>query len=505
MRTQRAIITSLIAFSVLFIKYVTNFIIIRLFIKTFGNEMNGLVAIARQILEYLNILDGGVGIAVITMLFSPLAEKDYERANRIITAANQYYRKIGLIFYFSLFTLAYIYSFLLDHSIDSQIVFWIIILTGAMYLSNFFIVPGFNFLLIADQREYIANLFSMVANIFGPIVMILLMNMEYNVYIVRFIPVIMNLFVGVCIRFYVFYKYKWVNIHGKLNANNILKNQAKNMLYHKIAGLIVFNTDMIVLSIVTGFAEVSIYSIYLSIYYLAKNIMAPIIASGRIGIGQILAEGKLSKVRKVFSTYEYISYLIVFIFLTTLSIVTIPFIRIYVDGLNGLQYSNIKLNVLFSIMFLMDLVRNPHKAVITVAGHFKQTKYRALAEALLNIIFSLWLVHLYGIYGVLYGTIIAYSYRVIDILLYASKKILKISIKKTVLRISVNLAVAVALYFIGNYTFPNVNHFFEWLLYAGIYFIFIAVVFSGINFAVDSTPFKDFLHRIDLRRLRVEK
>lgn len=474
--------------------------VIKLFIQTFGNEINGLVATARQMLEYLNILDGGVGVAVVAMLFKPLANKNYIRANQIIIAANRYYKKIGIIFYLILFILAYGYSYLLTHTINNQMIFWIIILTGAMYFSNFFIVPGYNFFIIAEQREYITKTLQILATLIGPIMMFVFMKLNFNVYLVRFVPVLINLLIGISVKYYVSFQYPWINIKGSTTIT--LKKQAKDMLYHKVASLIMFNTDMIILSITTSFVEVSIYSIYLSIYYLASNILNPLIFSGRTGLGQLLAEGELGKAQKVFSTYEYILYLITFILLTMLSITTVPFIRIYVDGLKGIQFSDNNLNLLFSIMFLMDLLRGPPQGVITVSGHFKQTKYRALTEALLNIIFSIWLVYPFGIYGVLFGSIIAFSYRVIDIIIYSSKRILYIPLKKTVSRIFVNSGIAIILYLVGKNTFPKVENYVEWFLYAGIYFLVITIIFSTINYLVDSTPIIDFLHRIDIRKYK---
>ncbi|MFE4350601.1 lipopolysaccharide biosynthesis protein [Peribacillus butanolivorans] len=498
MRTKKALITSLIAFVSLFIKSVANFLVIRLFIQTFGNEMNGIVATAGQMLEYLNVLDGGLGVAVVTMLLSPLSKGDYIKANKIIIAANKFYKKIGILFYLFLFCLAYIYSYWGGQEFDAEVVFWLIILAGAVNFPNFFILPGFNFLLMADQREYMLYFFNMLSSLIGPALMIFAMNQGSDVYVVRLIPVIMNFLVAICIRIYAANKYKWLNINGDTDV--ILRNQAKDMILHRISGLIVFNTDMIVLSIATDFSQVSKYSIYLSIYFMVKNIIAPIIASGRIGLGQIMVEGNLLKAQKIFSTFEYISFLIIFIFLTTLSIITVPFIKIYSDGLNGLQYSDMKLNLLFVIVFLMDLLRNPHQSVINVAGHFKQTKYRALTEALLNVSFSIIFVNLYGIYGVLYGTIIAYSYRVIDIIIYSCRKILNISIRKTSLRIVRNLTTAIIITLLGIYTFPIIDNIFVWILYSGLYFICITIIFCTINIIFEKNPFIDFIYRFIPRK-----
>lgn len=82
--------------------------------------------------------------------------------------------------------------------------------------------------------------------------------------------------------------------------------------------------------------------------------------------------------------------------------------------------------------------------VIKFAGHFKQTQWRSVLEAIINITVSLIGVHFCGIYGVLIGTITALLYRTNDMIIYANKKILHRSPWKTYRRWLVNLALFIA-------------------------------------------------------------
>jgi O-antigen/teichoic acid export membrane protein len=496
LRTTNAIFISLASLFTLLIRTIMNFLLIRYFIESYGNEMNGLIATIRQMLEYLNILDGGVGVAIIAMLVGPIAKKDHNAINKIVSSAFLYYKRIGVFFFICLSLLGLFYANIANQEIETSKIFWLIVLAGGINLSNFFIAPGYNYFLIASQKEYIIHILNLISFGVGPLLMIVLMNYGCDVYTVRAVPVVMGILVGVLTRYYTQKKFPWL----KVDTNNTLKlgNQARDTIIHQIAGLVIFNTDMIILSIATGFAEVSIYSIYLSIFFMVKNILAPIIASGRIGLGELLSEGNMQKVNDVFSTYEYVSFLITFIFLTALSIISDPFIKIYADGLNGLKYVDPLLSKLFVIVFLLDLIRNPHQAMISIAGHFKQTKYRAVFEAILKVLFSVLLVHFYGIYGVLLGTIISYSYRVIDIIWYNYSKILKTDIKRTIGRLALNVPTAIMLYIICSKLYPEISGFGEWLIYSSLFTACIGVVFILLNFAIEQKPLIDFLRRIRL-------
>lgn len=68
-------------------------IIPRLFIVNYGSEINGLLASIRQVYVYLALLEVGIGDASVVALYAPIGKKDYNAANRILSATNYYYKK----------------------------------------------------------------------------------------------------------------------------------------------------------------------------------------------------------------------------------------------------------------------------------------------------------------------------------------------------------------------------------------------------------------------------
>ena len=129
---------SVMALLALAIKSVTNIIVLRLMIQTFGYELNGVIAAAGQLMEYLSILEGGIGAAIVAMLFLPLSQQDYGRVSRIMIAANRYYRRIGLLFSVCLLILAYVYAFHFQDQVAPLTVFGMVVLAGAVQLPVFF-------------------------------------------------------------------------------------------------------------------------------------------------------------------------------------------------------------------------------------------------------------------------------------------------------------------------------------------------------------------------------
>ena len=79
---------------------------------------------------------------------------------------------------------------------------------------------------------------------------------------------------------------------------------------------------------------------------------------------------------------------------------------------------------------VLSFIRFPSQNVITFAGHFKETQWRSIVEAIINLSGSLILVVFFekiwglGIYGALIGTVVALLYRTNDIFIYTNKKLL---------------------------------------------------------------------------------
>ena len=103
----------------------------------------------------------------------------------------------------------------------------------------------------------------------------------------------------------------------------------------------------------------------------------------------------------------------------------LPFMAIYTKGVTDINYVDGKLAVLFVSTALLSHTRVPMCQTVEIAGHFKQTMTRSMAETAINLVASIVGVFLWGIYGVLLGTVIALLYRTNDFIIYANTKCLE--------------------------------------------------------------------------------
>ena len=130
----------------------------------------------------------------------------------------------------------------------------------------------------------------------------------------------------------------------------------------------------------------------------------------------------------------------------------------------------------------MSCSRAVSARLITIAGHAKATQWRSLAEAVINLVSSLLLVQWIGIYGVLFGTIIALTYRMNDIIIYANKHILNRSpfktYKKVILNTSLFFVFVCASYFFTDFLVVSCKSYVHFAVWC-IAFTFLAFVLFG--------------------------
>ena len=85
----------------LFLQVVTmisGFIIPKITLSYFGSSVNGLVSSINQFLNYITLLEGGVGSVIMSILYRPLYEKDQKRVSKIINTTSKFFRVIGTIY-----------------------------------------------------------------------------------------------------------------------------------------------------------------------------------------------------------------------------------------------------------------------------------------------------------------------------------------------------------------------------------------------------------------------
>lgn len=100
------------------IKLFCGLILPRLILTNYGSAYNGIVQSVSQFLSMIALMKLGIGSLTRSSLFKPLAEKDDEELNRVLSATEAFMRRLALIFAGLVLVFACVYPILISDEFD---------------------------------------------------------------------------------------------------------------------------------------------------------------------------------------------------------------------------------------------------------------------------------------------------------------------------------------------------------------------------------------------------
>ena len=135
--------------------------------------------------------------------------------------------------------------------------------------------------------------------------------------------------------------------------------------------------------------------------------------------------------------------------------------------------------------------------MIMAAGHYRQTRSRAVAEAAINLAVSLALIFRFGIYGVIFGTCVSYLYRSTDTILYNAKYFLGGTLKRTDIRLLRNLAASAVLVYLGIRFIPaDMSGWGRWIITAVVCGAVCTGVITLVNMISEPDEFRGMIRQL---------
>ena len=464
-----------------------SFILPRLYLENFGSEVNGVLSTIKQIFVYLFLLEAGVGLATTQALYKRIGEKDYKSASEVLSATHSYYIRTGLVYLVIVLVIAVVYAYVIPTSIDSNVVFCIIILTAIPALFSYFVQAKYRILMEVDGRKYVINNAETILQIASNAGKILVLLLTDSLILIQLVYCIMYLLQLAYLYFYARRRYKWLDLKAKPDFAAI--SQKNSVLVHQLSGMIFNNTDVILISVLCDFKAVSIYAIYNIFFSQVQNFITSVVSSFTFALGQMFNTDR-ERFDRLYNVYETFYVMVTGIIYTLMAVFLLPIIQIYTSGINDADYTNVFLLLLFVVMNLIANSKLPSNAVIEYAGEFDKTRSYAIWEMIINITVSVAAIHYMGICGAIIGTIAALLYRGIVTVYYTNKKVLKRSqlcTYKILIANGLAFALVMAVFFVDN--FSNVP-FMKLLLYGAIHSVWIVGLYVIVNFVFNKKAFK---------------
>lgn len=395
-------------------------VIPRLVLVNLGSEANGLMNTINQILAYVALLEAGVGAATLQALYSPVSKNDKDCVNGVLAATNYFYKRTGTLYFFVILGLTVLFPVTLKTELPRQDVMWVVFLSGMPGVVNYYFQGKFRLLLQAEGKGYILTALSTVIHFLTSVSKIILLLNGFDIVALQVMYLVFSFAQMLFIMIYMKRHYTWLDMKAEPDFGAI--SQSKNAMIHQISTFVFSNTDMLILTYFCGLSTVSVYSMYTLFFGIIATMISNFSGANFI-LGQTFYTDRKRYI-KLHDMYELYNMALTFCLYCITNLFILPFMKLYTDGIQDISYLDKYLPYLFIATYLLSNGRLSSTVVINFAGHFRQTQWGSLLESAINLGVSLVGVYYFGIYGVLFGTIVALLYRTNDLIYYASKHIL---------------------------------------------------------------------------------
>ncbi|MBQ4545098.1 MAG: polysaccharide biosynthesis C-terminal domain-containing protein [Oscillospiraceae bacterium] len=467
-----------------------SFLLPRLYLENFGSEVNGVLSTIKQIFVYMLLLESGVGLAATQALYKPVAEKNHNKINSVISATHSYYVKVGVMYALTVLLIALVYEYIIPTGIKPGVVFGIVILTALPQLFSYFFQAKYRILLEVDGRKYVITNSETILQLLSNVAKILVILLTNNLLLMQLSYCILSLLQLLYVYVHAKRRYKWLSIKTQPDYEAI--SQRKSVLVHQISGMVFNNTDILLLSFLCDFRVVSVYTIYNIFFSQIQTFITSIISGFSFVLGQMFHTDR-TKFIKVYDVYETFYIMATFVIYTLMAVFLLPLIQIYTKGINDANYTNSLLVILFVVMNLLSNGKLPSNHVLEYSGKFEETRSHAIWEMIINIAVSIVSILKWGICGAILGTIVALLYRGTMMIYYSNRKVLMRGMFHTYKLWIVNGAVFAALMAIFYVDSFSGLSFTKLLIKGIIHSFWIVPLYIGVNYIFFKRAFKNLI------------
>lgn len=380
----------------------------KIFLNNLGDEFIGLESTIRSIIGFLNLTELGIGIAIGFALYKPLYDNDRDELNKIIALLGVLYKRIGLL----ILALGVIIS-LFFPLIFAKTTFSLGLIYFVFYSLLFSTLLGYFFnyhvsLLGADQKGYIDNKIFEILNICRVILQTLVAIYFKNLYLWIALEFVFSAIFSIILRARIKKEYPWLIINSTEKAQivkeyPVIIKKIKQVFVHKIALFIKGGTDNILIYAFVNLQSVAFFGNYQLIIVKLSGLVKMLFSGTGSAIGNLVAENDKEKINKVFWELIAIQF-----FIAGFLGISLYYLLGYLIALwLGEEYilSNTILLLMIANFFLFE-ISSPVERFKNAYGLYSDT-WAPITEAVLNLSISFIFGRLWGIEGILLGTLVS--------------------------------------------------------------------------------------------------
>lgn len=377
------------------------------FIYTLGKEFLGISSLYANILTILSVTELGFSSSITYSLYRPLAEDNIPLVQSLMDFFKKAYRIIGIAILAMGLALLPFLPYLMAGTTDVVNIYLYYLLYLLQTVVSYLFFAYKAVLLIADQKKYLNDVVLYITQVCMNLAQIAILFLLQSFFIYTVTAIVSNVVQNIAVSKIVDKKYPYLSQPAeKLSKQG--KREVFSQVYatalYRISTIIGTATDNLIISSNISVLLVGLYDNYSMIIQVVQKFIQGAFQAVTSSLGNYYVLESRAQNEFLFRCLNLLNnWLIVFCSVSFMVLLQ-PFIQLWI----GEEYllSNFSLVVIVS-NFATNYLQNVVQIYKNASGLFVKGKYRAVATAVLNLLFSIILVRILGLPGVFLGSIIS--------------------------------------------------------------------------------------------------
>ena len=408
--------------------FVSGILLPRMFLEAYGSKVNGLISSVAQFLSFITLGEFGIGAVIQYNLYKPLAEQDWSGVSQIIAASDRFFKKLLIAIIAYITALAALLPLKTLGDFDYLYTASLVICISFSYVMQYYFGMTYRLLIDADQLTFIRLIPEIISVIVNVLVCSILIHARISVQLVKLVTSVMYSVQPLAVYIYAKVKYPHIDPKTKIVGEPI--KQKWNGIAQHFAGVVLKNTDVIVLTLFSTLENVSVYAIYNMIIHGTEVLIESVVNNYMAVFGKLIATNQQKELERRFDLMEAVYHGLIMIVFFCIGKLIVPFVSVYTLGISDANYMVPVFAIVLTLAHWFYCARMPYHILIKSAGAYKDTQVSAIIEAFLNVLISVAVVHWFGLVGVAVGTAAAMLYRSLYYCYYLKGHILNRSYRK---------------------------------------------------------------------------
>ena len=385
-----------------------NFIVRTIFIYCLNEAYLSVNGLYSNILTVLSLAELGFGSAMVYHMYAPMACHDYQRAAALLHLYKRVYQIIGaVIFVLGLFIVPFLDVIIKDKpDVPGLTLYYLMFLFNTVI--SYWLQSYMGVLFSADQKEYVKTNTQSVVSIVQAIIQIIILLLFRNYLLYLFIQLCGTAATNLYVARLAKTKYQKIvdcdSTELQVNERRQIKIDAESLLLSRIGHVALNGTDNIIVSAVVGVLWVGRLSNYSLICDSITSILCQVTGAMTGSLGNFFATEKRKRGYEVFKRIEFLNFWLYGFSFIALVLLLDPFMSLWAGERFVLGLS---ISIAVALNFFVAGYMNVLWIFRSTLGLFEQGKFRPLIVASLNIVLSIVLGKIWGVFGVLFATFLS--------------------------------------------------------------------------------------------------